>query len=112
MNNADMPAMPLTGDAYTDINGTANCQGSIQDGMGLTKREHFAVLAPDAMPQWFFSVWSEADDNKNKDYIWHRKGILDIPDQRGLTEKGEVAIYFAWRTFYANGLLTELNKGE
>ena len=40
-----MPAMPLTGDAYTDINGVANCKGSIEDGMGLTKREHFAGLA-------------------------------------------------------------------
>mgnify|MGYP003649598122 CR=1 FL=1 len=43
--NSDMPAMPLTGDAYTDINGNALCEGSIQDGMGLTKREHFAGLA-------------------------------------------------------------------
>ena len=43
--NSEMPAMPLTGDAYTDINGNALCEGSIQDGMGLTKREHFAGLA-------------------------------------------------------------------
>ena len=44
MNNPDMPAMPLTGDAYIDLNGTSHCEGAIQDGMGLTKREHFAGL--------------------------------------------------------------------
>ena len=47
--NSNMPAMPLTGDAYTDINGNALCEGSIQDGMGLTKREHFAGLAMQGM---------------------------------------------------------------
>ena len=45
MNNSDMPAMPLTGDAYTDINGGQYCEGRVEDGMGLTKREHFAGLA-------------------------------------------------------------------
>ncbi|MBL4795899.1 MAG: hypothetical protein JKY50_00640 [Oleispira sp.] len=45
MNNSDMPAMPLTGDAYIDINGSAFARGSVEPGMGLTKREHFAGLA-------------------------------------------------------------------
>jgi hypothetical protein len=62
MNNADMPAMPLTGDAYTDINGTANCQGSIQDGMGLTKREHFAglIMASLAGPNRYMGLSAES----------------------------------------------------
>jgi hypothetical protein len=45
MSNSDMPAMPLTGDAYTDLNGTMAVAGRAEDGMGLTKREHFAGLA-------------------------------------------------------------------
>lgn len=45
MKNADMPAMPLTGDAYTDINGSSHSEGRYEDGMGLTKREHFAAMA-------------------------------------------------------------------
>jgi hypothetical protein len=42
VNNADMPSMPLTGDAYTDISGYKDIPGGIQDGMGLSKLEHFA----------------------------------------------------------------------
>ena len=45
MNNSDMPAMPLTGDAYTDINGFMDAPGRVEDGMGLTKREEFAKAA-------------------------------------------------------------------
>ena len=85
MNNADMPAMPLTGDAYTDINGTANCQGSIQDGMGLTKREHFAGLAMQGLCHATNSAGEWAHDADT------------------------VAIVAAK---YADALLTELNKGE
>jgi hypothetical protein len=88
MNNADMPAMPLTGDAYTDINGTANCQGSIQDGMGLTKREHFAGLAMQAM----ISSKYYGDFNETAH------------------ERPEGIAVNALR--HADALLTELNKGE
>ena len=45
MKNSDMPAMPLSGDAYTDINGNAMTEGSIEPGMGLTKREAFTMAA-------------------------------------------------------------------
>lgn len=46
-NNGNMPANPLTGDAYIDFaymvnNGGASYNPECQ---GLTKREHFAALA-------------------------------------------------------------------
>lgn len=47
MKNSDMPAMPLTGDAYTNFahyDGTKNTSYDPQC-QGLTKREYFAGLA-------------------------------------------------------------------
>ena len=47
MKNSDMPAMPLSGDAYEDFahyDGTKNTSHNPQC-QGLTKREHFAGLA-------------------------------------------------------------------
>lgn len=47
MKNRDMPANPLSGDAYTDFAGydeTSNTSYNPQC-QGLTKREHFAGLA-------------------------------------------------------------------
>jgi len=49
MKNADMPAMPLTGDAYTDLNGSNTTTGRYEDGMGLTKREMIAMHAMQGM---------------------------------------------------------------
>jgi len=40
-----MPAMPLTGDAYSDISDSPMTNGRYEQGMGLTKREHYAGLA-------------------------------------------------------------------
>ena len=45
IKNADMPAMPLTGDAYTDLSnydGTRNTSCN-PECLGLTKREHAAI---------------------------------------------------------------------
>lgn len=47
MKNSDMPAMPLSGDAYTDFahyDETKNTSYN-PECQGLTKREHFAGLA-------------------------------------------------------------------
>jgi len=45
MNNSDMPAMPLSGEARRDLL-DEYCHGSSEMiGKGLTKREHFAGLA-------------------------------------------------------------------
>ena len=46
MKNGDLPAMPLTGDAYIDINSNAYQKGQVTiDGFGLTKREQLAAMA-------------------------------------------------------------------
>lgn len=47
MKNGDMPANPLSGDAYQDFagyDGTKNTSYN-PECQGLTKREHFAVMA-------------------------------------------------------------------
>jgi len=47
MNNSDMPAMPLTGDAYQDFAGYDGTRRTSYNPecQGLTKREYFAGLA-------------------------------------------------------------------
>lgn len=47
MNNADTPANPLSGDAYTNFSVACYHPNSSYDPQcqGLTKREHFAGLA-------------------------------------------------------------------
>ena len=65
MDNKDLPAMPLTGDAYSDLNGAPNQAGSIEDGMGLTKREYFAAKAMQGI------LASDTDDT-----IWDEVTIL------------------------------------
>ena len=45
MSNGNMPAMPQSGDAYTDISGYKDIPGRIENGMGLSKREQFAAMA-------------------------------------------------------------------
>ncbi|URC15432.1 hypothetical protein JLT2_64 [Paraglaciecola Antarctic JLT virus 2] len=77
MKNADMPAMPLDRELTKLLE--QDCIGDT--GLGLTKREHFAGLAPE-MPSWFI-------------------------EGRSLYAK---ELYFAWRTYYADELLKELDK--
>ena len=51
MNNGDMPAMALSGDAYQDFAGYdgTNKTSYNPDCQGLTKREHFAAMAMQGM---------------------------------------------------------------
>lgn len=43
MKNLDQPANALTGDAYSDINGSNLTPGRVEDGMGMTKRERACI---------------------------------------------------------------------
>lgn len=43
MKNLDQPANALTGDAYSDINGSNLTPGRVEDGMGFTKRERACI---------------------------------------------------------------------
>ena len=75
---------------------------------GLTKREHFSILAPDNIPQWFSHVFAEK--NLDSKFTWHREGNGLQISECGFTPEGEQALYFAWRTHYADQLLKELSK--
>ena len=69
MKNANTPAMPVMNES--EIHG---------QHYGLTKREHFAAMAPD-IPSWY--------------------------DQ---SETNFVKRYFSWRCFYADSMLMELES--
>jgi hypothetical protein len=74
---------------------------------GLTKREHFAGLAPDNIPSWFHHEFADSSDES---LTWHREGNSYQIGECGWTKEGEIALYFAWRTYYADALLKELAK--
>jgi hypothetical protein len=74
---------------------------------GLTKREHFAGLAPDNIPSWFHREFADSSDES---LTWHREGNSYQIGECGWTKEGEIALYFAWRTYYADALLKELAK--
>ena len=85
MNNSDMPAMPQTIEPSENLERQSQSLGlecNSTHYLGLTKREHFAGLAPE-MPNWFINSYRHVN-----------------------TE----AAFFAWRTYYADALLKELDK--
>ena len=84
MNNGDMPAMAQSGASNTE------CDSDDFGGRGLTKREHFAGLAPE-MPNWFKSTQPKIESDSPL-AICHYKETL----------------YFKWRTHYADALLKAL----
>jgi hypothetical protein len=70
VNNGDMPAMPLTGDAYTDFaafDGT-NKTSYNPECQGMTKREQFAVMAMQGL-------LSSASDS---DGVWTHSGSDNV----------------------------------
>lgn len=88
-NNGDMPAMALTGDAYADINDGLCRVGAYRNGMGLTKREHFAGLAM----QGYLSMvaWSDGE------------GGCAIPDHENVARES---------VLYADALLKKLEQSK
>lgn len=106
---------------------------------GLTKREYFAAVAPNDIPEWFEHVEPERPDVKfpNIDdvedvndwkildkWIWSVKKFA-LPDhlawfgeqwaeahkKRKEWEKADAAArYFQWRKYYADMMIAELSK--
>ena len=102
LKNSNTPASPTL---YMD---QENGSGELySDNEGLTKREHFAGIAPDNIPNWFYMVFSETADPK---FTWYRESNDFQIGECGLTQKGEIALYFSWRTYYADELLKQLDK--
>ena len=73
----------------------------------LDRRDHFAGLAPDNIPNWFHQVFAETAPDE---FTWHMEGTRYTVSECGLTQEGEAAIYFAWRAYYADMMLAELEK--
>lgn len=102
MSNGNMPAMPIV-----DSCGRTSVYGeNANEACGLTKREMMAMNAPE-MPDWFSCKWR--DDNKSNGMFFiqlhdGRSGLVAI------TATGSAAMYFAWRTHYADSLLAELER--
>ncbi len=105
---------------------------------GLTKREYFANNAPDNIPDWFKHTepkrvykdaphWAtiEVEEDKELCKQWRHDPCFDLPEhlqwfqdavQNEVSARNDwelqnhIARYFQWRTFYANNLISELNK--
>lgn len=91
MKNGDLPATPIQHMDFMHLKEKHYCNG-------LTKREMFAMNAPEA-PSWF------------KNYLY----INDLHYRQA--EKSDAAgsesyLFFAWRTYYADALLAELERSK
>jgi hypothetical protein len=127
MKNGNMPAAPTI---YADM-GHNGQREIFCDNQGLTKREHFAGLAPQ-MPDWFEKVfqfeqfkspltdeeWQITSVYKQEEYDhdeFERAAELNKLHADAITDyqqKKQISMYFAWRAFYADALLAELEKSE
>jgi hypothetical protein len=78
MNNADMPAMPQSGDDIEQWNDPTNPKAGTYFATGLTKREHFAGLAMQSVLNNFNTY--EQGDFDSSDYkltVEHAVGLAD-----------------------------------
>lgn len=130
MKNGNMPAAPVH-----EIIEHCGFDGSLTSvktecvHAGLSKREHFAGIAPQ-VPLWFERVFQFEEFNSPlSDEEWQVSAIYRREDyghkdfnkamdlnskymtaHNEYEQKKEIARYFAWRTFYSDALLAELEK--
>lgn len=110
MKNADMPAAPvLNGDNEpADFGHQFYRNGKL--AIGLTKREVMAMHAPE-IPDWFCDLWfSEYKDNDFYFCSGLTPSEVGVEKSRSITRHGKRAMYFAWRTHYADAMFAELEK--
>lgn len=105
VNNANMPAMPQSFSMNEgDCGVPATHLDDHEQFQGLTKLEMFAKDAPE-MPDWF--------ERKYLDEVGYKE-TTDISGSTPIFEANmdypHEAMYFAWRVYYANTLLAELDK--
>lgn len=89
--NKDMPAMPCT-----------KATGEVFEG--LTKREMFAMNAPNDIPKWFKRSFIKSNYS-NKDFVTSFTALA--PESAKLSFDGEMALLKAWRYAYADMMLSE-----
>ena len=129
MKNGNTPAYPT----QCPNSSTGKLRG------GLTKREAFAMAAPNEIPDWFKveelptikppKHFSEYKDSPfyNELKSWHNESCFDLPEEvsfyqkeweeyykdRNDRDKKQIELrYFKWRVYYADALLSELEKTE
>lgn len=101
MKNRDKLAFPI------EINGFGQYAPEVH--VGLTKREVFAMNAPD-VPEWFKKDWEKAN-NKNSEFFvlvnaYCEFSNIDYQD-REITVKGQMALMKTWRYTYADLMTSE-----
>lgn len=107
-SNKDMPAMPLSGDAYQDFAGYDGTRKTSYNPecQGLTKLEVFMKDAP-AMPVWFETKFiSDTDLNGGCDYS------MPCGDSFSISLEGAEAAFMAWPMHYAKALLSQLEDKD
>jgi len=85
LNNGDMPASPLSGDAYIDFADAVNMNHSYNsECQGLTKREAFAMAAMQNILT-FYKPYEQGDfDSSDYDLTAeHAFGLADAMLRRG-----------------------------
>lgn len=113
--NGNMPAMPCEVVEQYHIDASQVPCGAptlrerkVMSG-GMTKREMMAMHAPDA-PSWFCSKW-EDENCQNERFFGEFKDRFGC-NNVFMTNEGKKAMYFAWRTHYADELLADLERTE
>ena len=126
-NRGDMPAMPQSIAQSQDGGIHLSSEYGYE---GMTIREQFAMATPDTIPDWFKAKFrseykefeSPLTEVEVTHYIAYREydyayphfdegakvaAKLDAASTQYEAELNE-ALYFAWRAYYADALLTEL----
>ena len=121
MKNSELPAMPNTPSDFGYVDTKTQ---------GATKREYFASRAPEEIPLWFYNMFEARDlpealtftseeveciqAYKDGDYCTenYEKGQdlynKQLVRDKEIGEQWETQLYFAWRVYYADMLLKEL----
>tara|TARA_Y100001960_G_scaffold331531_1_gene428818 strand:+ start:1777 stop:2097 length:321 start_codon:yes stop_codon:yes gene_type:complete len=106
MKNANRPAMPQPmvdheGEVYTTFDSSYGKQS------GLTKREMFAMHAPD-MPDWFCDKWfSDNEDQYVPEYCEKGNVVAGLKRTRLVSFEGTMKMMKDWRYAYADMMLSE-----
>ncbi len=73
---------------------------------GLTKREYFAAMAPSEIPEWF--LWTGTNFQPDLTRV---HGCSQQERSQEHQRQAKEAKYFAWRAYYADGVIAALNAG-
>ena len=97
MKNADRTAMSNKSQSPDNVFG------------GLTKREVFAMHAPE-VPEWFKKNWEESN-SENSDFFVLVSAYCEFSNNdyeyTEISVKGQMALVKAWRYAYADVMLSE-----